>query len=178
MLVQRQEEFKILEEFALRDKNLLLNLKSSMMKKAFTMIELIFTLVVIGILVAIALPKLMATRDDAKISAMAYNVAMIADEIGGYAVSQAKIENDFSKMSNIAATLKNTGEAIQTGDILKIKMNSIDDCLQLQLLSSATNITLKLIYGNPGTDGLCRVLQELINAKDYDLQLLGMKAKR
>nr|WP_082792102.1 type II secretion system protein [Sulfurovum riftiae] len=37
-------------------------------KKAFTMIELIFVIVVIGILSAIAIPKLAATRDDATIT--------------------------------------------------------------------------------------------------------------
>ena len=37
-------------------------------KKAFTVIELIFVIVVIGILSAIAIPKLAATRDDAQIT--------------------------------------------------------------------------------------------------------------
>ena len=37
-------------------------------KKAFTMIELIFVIVVIGILSAIAIPKMAATRDDAQIT--------------------------------------------------------------------------------------------------------------
>lgn len=36
--------------------------------KAFTMIELVFVIVVIGILAAIAIPKLAATRDDATIT--------------------------------------------------------------------------------------------------------------
>lgn len=38
------------------------------MKKAFTMVELVFVIVVIGILAAIAVPKMAATRDDAIIS--------------------------------------------------------------------------------------------------------------
>ncbi len=37
-------------------------------KKAFTMIELVFVIVVIGILSAIAIPKFAATRDDALIT--------------------------------------------------------------------------------------------------------------
>jgi len=38
------------------------------MKKAFTMIELVFVIVIIGILSAIAIPKFAATRDDAIIT--------------------------------------------------------------------------------------------------------------
>jgi prepilin-type N-terminal cleavage/methylation domain-containing protein len=38
------------------------------MKKAFTILELIFVIVVIGILSAIAIPRFAATRDDAIIS--------------------------------------------------------------------------------------------------------------
>ena len=37
-------------------------------KKAFSMIELVFVIVVIGILSAIAIPKLAATRDDAQVT--------------------------------------------------------------------------------------------------------------
>jgi general secretion pathway protein G len=55
------------------------------MHKAFTMIELIFVIVIIGILSAVAIPKLTATRDDAKSSALAANIRLcIADAAAEY----------------------------------------------------------------------------------------------
>jgi general secretion pathway protein G len=51
------------------------------MKKAFTMIELVFAIVVIGILSAIAIPKFAATRDDAVVSKGRAEVAAIRSAI-------------------------------------------------------------------------------------------------
>ncbi|WP_415407252.1 type II secretion system protein [Sulfurovum sp. CS9] len=46
-------------------------------KRAFTMIELVFVIVVIGILSAIAIPKFAATRDDAVITKAITTVASV-----------------------------------------------------------------------------------------------------
>ncbi len=46
-------------------------------RTAFTMIELVFVIVVLGILAAIAIPKLAATRDDAQIAKGRSDVAAV-----------------------------------------------------------------------------------------------------
>lgn len=50
-------------------------------RKAFTMVELVFVIVVIGILAAIAIPKLAATRDDAEIANARTTVASVRSSL-------------------------------------------------------------------------------------------------
>ena len=51
------------------------------MKNAFTMIELVFVIVVLGILAAVAVPRFSATRDDASIAKARADISSIRSAI-------------------------------------------------------------------------------------------------
>ncbi len=86
------------------------------MKKGFTMIELIFVIVILGILAAVAIPKLAATRDDAEISKTASNIQTLISDLGSYYTSQGEFNNDVKKMSNVKTPVKaKNDECLEVG---------------------------------------------------------------
>lgn len=50
-------------------------------KKAFTMIELIFAIIIIGILASVAIPRLAATRDDAEMTKASVTIASVRNAL-------------------------------------------------------------------------------------------------
>ena len=78
-----------------------------MKKRAgFTMIELIFVIVILGILAAVAIPKLAATRDDAQISKIVTNITTAQGEISGYTLSQGTAPTDEANLTLASNVIK------------------------------------------------------------------------
>lgn len=58
--------------------------KEQPMKKGFTMIELVFVIVILGILAGIAIPRLAATRDDASATKAAMEIKDVITQVAAY----------------------------------------------------------------------------------------------
>jgi len=72
-----------------------------MKRSGFTMIELIFVIVILGILASVAIPKLAATRDDAKISKALNEVAMLKNDLSAYYTSAGTFAGQKSNITNV-----------------------------------------------------------------------------
>ena len=80
------------------------------MRNGLTIIELIFVIIILGVLASVILPKLAATRDDAKIAVMAQQVESGIIEILIDYSAHGVVKNPY-EMSHILAHLVHIGHA-------------------------------------------------------------------
>jgi general secretion pathway protein G len=149
------------------------------MKKAFTMIELIFVIVIIGILGATAIPRLSATKDDALIAKNSEYITGIMIEISTYIMANGESKDDLSKMSSILQRLKAQNRIVidTTNKSAKVKIGEDEDCITIDIDTTSTTDWLKTIFSINTTDRVCFQVQRFIKEKDYPLVLRGRLIK-
>jgi general secretion pathway protein G len=149
------------------------------MKKAFTMIELIFVLVIIGVLLSVALPRLSATRDDALIAKNSEYIMSIMTEISTYIIAKGESKEDLTKMSSLLENLNAQGRVdVDTANKnAKIKIGEDEACITIDLDSTPTTELLKTVFSVSTSDRICNMVQNFIKEKDYPLVVRGRLIK-
>jgi len=147
------------------------------MKKAFTMVELIFVIVIIGVLASIALPKLSATRDDAKASILAKAIQDVKAEIASSILATNKVPTTTQEMINISNTLRDLSNFVIVNNQV---INIVDTdnigvvCKRLTIDNSdIKNIKLTLRDGN-GITAICKGVKRLVPDTNTSFTIAGI----
>ncbi len=129
-----------------------------MKRSGFTMVELIFVIVILGILASVAIPKLAATRDDAKISKAASEVSTLVSDLGAYYTGHGVFDSNVSQMTNVKLT--DTDANITNGATYVDPANTGQVCLNIQTSQTDGNLT---ITNGASTTTFCKGVQKTVS---------------
>ena len=121
------------------------------MKKAFTMIELIFVIVILGILAAVAIPKLNATRDDAEFVKAYQNFNTMYNDVISYYTAHGKFTKDGSiLLNNITSAPLYLNELTKTAPTHHgwFTVGKVGKCLYVKVDDNSGNAYLQLKQGD------------------------------
>lgn len=105
------------------------------MKKSFSMLEIIFVVVVIGIIAMVALPKLGGIGSDAKVSAIKQDISTLKTNTQSYYLINQKID----KISDVVSL---NPSVWKIEDKKVIFQDNSKDCLTFELLTDSIKITI------------------------------------
>ena len=141
------------------------------MKKGFTMIELIFVIVILGILASVAIPRLAGTRDDAEISAAIGNLRTLLSDANAYYVVKGSFGSakwqDFTNVPLDSAT----AQAVATGGTAAatayLKAGG-ENCIGLYLVEKTDTAPAHIVFTQPaGTGTTCTKVKGAASVKTY-----------
>ncbi len=98
-------------------------MKQTNMRQGFTMIELIFVIVIIGILAVIAIPRLNATRDDAKIATALQNVSTCLQDAGSAYTARGTEDNSTAACKNLKCFTVDVNSTTDTNNATSVDGN-------------------------------------------------------
>lgn len=151
------------------------------MKKGFTMIELIFVIVILGILAAVAIPRLAATRDDAEVAKAVTNLSTAISEVTAYYTAQGQFA-PLSAMSNVvgfneteaAKDIPNDGQVV-----IPFKVGSESNCVDFVISTTEGSGSVQIIdHGNNEKLAAGDALKKAVAAAKTDSEEMKVCAKK
>ena len=129
------------------------------MKKGFTMIELIFVIVILGILASVAIPRLAGTREDAEISTAVSNLRTLLSDAASYYVVKGSFGNaKWQDFTNVP--LKNTDTVVgNAGSNAYLEIGG-KNCLQVAIWNTPESTFFMFAKGANNSDPICTTFLE------------------
>ena len=144
------------------------------MKKGFTMIELIFVIVILGILASVAIPRLAATRTDAEIAATVANLrTILSDAASYYAVKGSFTGAKWQDITNVPLLKLDGNNPID--DYNKATNNAFlaadgKKCIAIKLVDKTATAPAHILFGKDSgnkTKGVCKEVLEADAVKAF-----------
>ena len=129
------------------------------MKKGFTMIELIFVIVILGILASVAIPRLAATREDAEISAAVANLRTLVSDASAYYTAKGEFGSTtkWSEITNVPLGSA-TGNAVGGTASAKLKAGG-KDCIGVRLVEKNGAVPAHIVFSKESGGSVCTQVQ-------------------
>ena len=148
------------------------------MKKGFTMIELIFVIVILGILASVAIPRLAGTREDAEISTAVANLRTLVSDANVYYVTKGTLTNaKWGGITSVPLTTASGGTAATSAadavatTAANLKVGDVNDCITVTLVekTTGTNATPAHIQFTKKSSaaGVCKAVVDSASVKAY-----------
>ncbi|TKX30547.1 prepilin-type N-terminal cleavage/methylation domain-containing protein [Campylobacter estrildidarum] len=135
------------------------------MKKAFTILELVFVIIILGILAAIALPKLSSSKDEAELSKSLSNLKTLINDISIYALKNDAL-NTINLMSNVNGVENVDLSNFNGMKEVNFKVGDDKECLKLIFINKADFI----LMGISSNEASKKAIENIANGSNIDLE--------
>ena len=138
------------------------------MKKGFTMIELIFVIVILGILASVAIPRLAGTREDAEISTAVANLRTLLSDAASYYAVKGEFGTTvkWKDITNVPLQLYRdhpiTASDVATQHCAHLAADG-KNCISVKLVDRSGNIPAYILFVKDRENknqGLCKEILE------------------
>ena len=120
------------------------------MKRAFSIIEIRFVIVSVGIMVSFAAPKLMDKKDSTLVSTLKRDVNTAVNSIQSYYLLNQKID-DIKDAINISDT---------NWDIEKLKMSDKNSCIKLEVKKNQNIVSIDVQVDSAKDSTICKKIRD------------------